>query len=701
MEFIPEERLPKRATMNIRFLSFFIWALGLFLLSACVQRPIGTSQPPIQPREPGDELFIEAERLYADNEMDAALDAYIRYAARFPSGRHVDNAFRRMGGIYLKRGQTEEAQGFYQRLLDEYPRSRFAVEARLGLIDILAAGEHWPDAIQAAVQLLAEETEPAVKRQVQERLVGYYQAAGASGDAVLIEYALYRSAPEEEKNRWRTQIIEHIAQLDLAWLESAWDVVTDDDLRSYLMFRYAVVQSENGQYDNALEVVTVFLQRYPDHPYSAQAAILSDTLTQQLSFAPYTLGCLLPLTGPYQLYGTRALQGIEMALNLLQGGEEQLPIKLVIKDSASDDARAVAAVRELADARVGAILGPIATAQAAAQEAQRLHLPMITFTQKQGVTETGDYIFRHFITPQNQVRTLVDYFVNQVGLHDFAILYPKEAYGDTFMSLFWDEVIHQGGRVVGVESYDAQMTDFAEPIKKLTGTYYPIPAGLKRKPVVKVEENPYFQEFVLSGDRLEGILPDPVRRLTGLYFQQPDQDRARGPAIGRIRQDEEEGAIVDFDVLFIPDAPKKAGLVIPQLLYHDIKDVYLAGTNLWHSSQLVEMAQEYLNDAVLVEGFFKGSASGAVRRFVEMYEAVYKEPPGILEAYAFDTARLIFDLLAKPDLQLRPSLRDALKQSYTADGVTGFTAFDDQGEPLKRLSLLGIKRGQFVEIVQP
>ena len=656
----------------------------------------------MQAIEPGDELFIQAEKLMAANETDNAMAAYARYAAQYPRGRHVDNAFRRMGAIYLQRGQLDEAQAFYQRLLDEYPNSRFADEARLGLIDILAARQQWPEAIQAAMQLWSDTSQPEVKRQVQVRLADFYRAAGSPGDAVLIEYALFRSAPEEEKAGWMDKLIAGIGQLDLKAIEAVWDIVKDSRLRSYMMYRYATVQAEAGRYDDALEVISVFLLRYPGHPYADQAAILSDTLTQQLSFTPFTLGCLLPLSGPYKLYGTRALQGIELALSLMRGGETPIPIRLVVKDTASDDARAVAAVRELADAKVGAVLGPIITAQAAAEEAQRLHLPMVTFTQKPGITEIGDYIFRDFITPQNQAKTLVDYFINQVGLHDFAILYPEESYGKTFMSLFWDEVVRQGGRVVGVESYDAKLTDFAQPIKKLVGEFYPVPHDLQDRPLVKVEEDPYFQEFVTSGENLDGILPDPVRRLTGLYFQQPDQDRPKGPAIGRNRYEEEEdNAIVDFDVLFVPDAPTKAGLVIPQLVYHDIKDVYLAGTNLWHSDQLVEMAQGYLQQAVLVEGFFKDSQSEAVRRFVQMYESIFKEAPGILDAYAFDTARLMFGLLAKPDLRLRPFLRDALKQSYTADGVTGFTAFDDNGEAIKRLSLLKIKGGKFVEIVHP
>ncbi len=44
---------------------------------------------------------------------------------------------------------------------------------------------------------------------------------------------------------------------------------------------------------------------------------------------------------------------------------------------------------------------------------------------------------------------------------------PKDAYGQTFMALFQEEVIRQGGRVVGVASYDTQQTYFGAVIRKL------------------------------------------------------------------------------------------------------------------------------------------------------------------------------------------------------------------------------------------
>ena len=91
----------------------------------------------------------------------------------------------------------------------------------------------------------------------------------------------------------------------------------------------------------------------------------------------------------------------------------------------------------------------------------------------------GDYVFRNFITPGMQVKTLVSYAIKKLQLKRFAILYPDENYGKTFMNLFWDEVIALGGKVVGAEPYNINHTDFADPIKKLVGLNYDIPEDLK------------------------------------------------------------------------------------------------------------------------------------------------------------------------------------------------------------------------------
>ena len=242
------------------------------------------------------------------------------------------------------------------------------------------------------------------------------------------------------------------------------------------------------------------------------------------------------------------------------------------------------------------------------------------------------------------------------------------------------------------------MTDFAGVIRKLTGTHYAVPKDLKLKSAVRIEENPYFRKSSASSTKLEDVVPDPVTRLTGLFFQDPDQDRIKGPRLGRQQEQQAPAPHIDFDVLFIPDAPKTAGLILPQLVYHDIRDIYLAGTNLWHSEQLITMTRDYAQNAVMAEGFFSQSPEPTVQNFVRAYQKLYGKEPGLIEAFAFDTARLLFGLLAESDIRHRHDLRDALLEHFEVEGVTGPTAFANNGESMKRLRLLKVQGSQFIEI---
>lgn len=162
--------------------------------------------------------------------------------------------------------------------------------------------------------------------------------------------------------------------------------------------------------------------------------------------------------------------------------------------------------------------------------------------------------------------------------------------------------------------------------------------------------------------------------------------------------EEEPEAIVDFDAIFIPDAPERAGLIIPQLAYYDVKDVYLFGTNLWHSDSLIRMARRYIQNSVMPDVFFDKSSSKKVRSFVENFEKTFREKPGFIEAVAYDTAIILFQLVTRPDLQYRSKLKNELINLRNFQGVTGLTSFDNNGDVRKKLYLLRIKGDKFVEL---
>jgi ABC-type branched-subunit amino acid transport system substrate-binding protein len=159
--------------------------------------------------------------------------------------------------------------------------------------------------------------------------------------------------------------------------------------------------------------------------------------------------------------------------------------------------------------------------------------------------------------------------------------------------------------------------------------------------------------------------------------------------------------IIDFDAVFIPDAPKKAGLIIPQLAYYDIEDVQLIGTNLWHSDKLLEMTRQYIQGAVLPEGFFADGNASHVQAFTLEFERAFGENPGFIEAIAYDSAGILLQFLSNTAIHFKSRLKDELLNMVDFQGVTGRTSFDYQGDALKKLYILRITGSRFIEVEIP
>jgi ABC-type branched-subunit amino acid transport system substrate-binding protein len=110
------------------------------------------------------------------------------------------------------------------------------------------------------------------------------------------------------------------------------------------------------------------------------------------------------------------------------------------------------------------------------------------------------------------------------------------------------------------------------------------------------------------------------------------------------------------------------------------------------------MSREYVQGAIMADGFFAESRSEDVQRFVEKFEKTFGEKPGIIEATTFDTASIVFQVLGRDDIRFRSTLKNALMKVRDFPGVTGKTTFNDQGEAIKTPCLLRVKGGRFIEL---
>ncbi|MCG6918470.1 MAG: penicillin-binding protein activator [Deltaproteobacteria bacterium] len=608
-----------------------------------------------------------AEEAFKAGNLEEASRRYREVALAFPRSPQAARALLRQGEIDYGLEKYDKAASWFQQVINEFPVRPEGDESRLWLLRCYLKLERFNDAVETGrslIKYLPEKSQKAVAAEV----VGDAEVARLNYVKALKWYVKSYELAEENKHIFLAAkvdiVLKHLGRDEVVALLAEYP---DTFPNLQLQTRLVEIDMEGGRFGVAQEQLKSLREKWPDHPLVDTWKGMSEKVEEWLKVDMTAIGCVLPLSGRYQAYGDRILRGLVMAAQDFKnkGGD----IELIIKDSGGDPGLAVAAVRDLVlDNKVAAIIGPLSrvAAEAAAEEAQQLWVPIITLTQKEGVSDIGNYVFRYFLSNEEQTRALVEYAVLGLDYKRFAILYPDDSYGNRLINLFWDELERLGAEVRGIEAYDPSQTDFADQIKKLVGLYYPRPEGGATD--------------IVGGEKAREISS------TGLRGEASED------------QEGEEIPIVDFDAIFIPDRYSQVGLIAPQLAYHDVTGVKLLGTNLWNSPKLVEMAAPYLQDAVFVDGFFSGSGLPLTSQFVQSYEETFGGKPGYPEAQAYDTMRLLIEGLRQPEVTSRPMLRDALLRIQSLPGVAGTASVGPDGEVSKPPFLITIYRRRMEEI---
>ena len=664
----------------------------IVVAAGCAPTPPPATLPTVADSQ-AQKVFRTAERAFEDGRYAEALDLYNQFLRESEDSGFMEMTLFKIAKIYRFTGRSNDAIAVLLQLKQDFPKSALASDIEFEILTTLFESGNFEEVVTRGLAY-TETTDPSLRRMPFFLLIAdAYEGLGAYRDAARFYYRALNTASGPEKEAAWSKLEAVSSQLSVDGIQHLIVEFKDPEVMGLLLYRLGMAFILDENYDDALAVLETFITRFPDHPDVQDAADMVQSLMERSRFTPFTVGCLLPLSGPYAIFGQRALNGIELALSQSGGGEHGIPFRIVVADSRSDARATVAAVAQMDQEKVGAILGPMPMAEAAAKKAQALGIPILASTQKKGVPDLGTYVFRNFITPQMQVRSLVSFATEELNAKRFAILYPDEKYGWRYMHLFWDQVIAHGGTVNAVEAYDPAGTDFAKPIKKMAGLFYDIPSELNQESALGKIAEP----VLLPPDQTRpdaAAITDPVERISGIPL-----DREAINDLGRRNpgRDDQWHPIVDFDAVFIPDAPKKAGLVIPQLAYYDIRDIVLMGTNLWNSKALLQMSGEFMKDTLITDAFFAESPSEQVQAFVASFQDAYGKVPGIIEALAYDSALMLLQTMRQAATDSRRDLKNALMQLEGFEGVSGPTGFSSNGEADKNLQMLRIKRGRFVQ----
>ncbi|MDD4356538.1 MAG: penicillin-binding protein activator [Smithellaceae bacterium] len=359
------------------------------------------------------------------------------------------------------------------------------------------------------------------------------------------------------------------------------------------------------------------------------------------------IGCIFPLTGRFGNAGRRALDAAQLSLKIFKQHSSS-HWGIVAADSGETPEKIREAVSYLADdVNVIAIVAMSGTNEATviAEEAQKRKVPLILVTSKEGVTETGEYVFQHFLTATQQIDALMGYVHNTLNMGIFSVLYPQDDYGLEMVSLFRSKVNSIGGKIHQEVSYRKSDTDFSYQIKRLTG------------------------------NRIEA-----AQQVSGSANNNHDS------------------LSVDFEALFIPDSHQRIKMITSQLAYHNVRGVQLLGASLWHSPDLIKSGVEYLNGAVFVDSFFVNGYLPETNDFVDVYYAEYGREPGNIDALSYDTMDIVLKVLEKRNIATRDEFLEALLDVHDFRGATGSVSFNGNRVSQKDAFILTVQNGKIVQV---
>ena len=330
--------------------------------------------------------------------------------------------------------------------------------------------------------------------------------------------------------------------------------------------------------------------------------------------------------------------------------------ELVVRDSQLNPEITKSLVRELVETeRVIAIIGPLArkTSEAAAEEAERLRVPLISLSLTESIPELGEFIFRNNQSWKQEIQELLEYATSELQACRFLILYAKTREGRQKMRLFWDAAVLKGCKVVAVEGFKD------EGQKSLVNEFDTFTGKIRR---LGTEDKIILKELK-----------------------------------------EKEVPIQNFDAVFVAvgsGGVKNLSLIFPYSEVYKMRKTTFLGDSGWNDSALpYAPGLRGVKNPVFVDSFFLQSKTPAMQQLLRLHERIlYRHQnyigPTAYTAFAYDTLIILMQLLEDERNQSHRDLRDALLNMQMFPGVTGNLRFDEKGKVEREMQLLTLRRGK-------
>jgi len=600
----------------------------------------------------------QAKRLIDHGQSEEAITVLRRFLGTTPKPDLLDDTYLLLAAALYGSQQYGEGLKYLQQLQSEFPNSEVMDRAKLLLARTHAAMGNPDLAFPVLSGIRALSQDEQAKR----------EAVHISGELYLQKKEYIRAiqtwldemslSSNEQADEIRMQIRELISDsFDKKALERVREAYPRSFPGDQASIRLIELYVGRGEDHQAVRQIQYFLSHFPSHPYAAKGSELLASLQTKLKSNQFLISAVLPLTGKMAPFANDVLSGIQLAVELNGDRAGGPSVGLLVKDIESDRASFLddfAAM--LATDRPIAVIGPLLSKNlpVMAELTERARIPLLTPTATlSNVRRLGSFVFSTALTYQSQAKRIAAYAAGEQGFRRFCILHPDTTYGRELARWFAQEVRSQDGEIIAIESYKEGESDIGPQLKRM-----------------KAED---LKKYGLS------VPVDPMK--LGGKVTKLDKKVLYTPG---------------FDAIFIPGRAADVGLIAAQLNFHDMKVPFLGG-NGWNAPDFARTADQSIDGAVFVDGFFAESPNPNVQDFVERYKKRFQAGPTLFAVQGYDAAKFVIDAIRKGATS-GEAMREFLVSQPDLPAIGGPAAFLPDGTLNRPLFLIQVKRGRFTQV---
>ena len=146
------------------------------------------------------------------------------------------------------------------------------------------------------------------------------------------------------------------------------------------------------------------------------------------------------------------------------------------------------------------------------------------------------------------------------------------------------------------------------------------------------------------------------------------------------------------DVIFIPDYIAKVGVVLSQIKELGLTMIPIGGDG-WDGIEgdYADVAE----GAYFANHYAKTDEAEIVQNFIKAYEAEYGSTPNALAALGYDSTYIMAEAIQRAGSTEHQAIIDELNKT-DRDSVAGHVKFDENGDPIKSISMIQIVNGEHV-----